>query len=309
IPEDVRERCIYNITADEKDYSVMDVTFSSDVDGEESAKVCDFIYMDAIQPLYEYDSSIAYYVDCGDHNTTTVTGRDKLGMYNCITEQLYGVDEVTGKKWGLVDDSEDQYNGSGKSSGIYTANTWPDEANTADGADKSYSFRYTKNQYEAGIARHLDYSFELPNGNYSIELAFTDPWGCSKNPTAYANYGKSNEAVLATNAPTDRSAVKGNAKVTDGELTINLRSDDKAINICYIIIRPTDTESASVKGKKGDVNLDSTVDIADAVVMNKYILGKESITGEQAYAADIMSDANPDIFDMLMMRKMISNNA
>lgn len=43
--------------------------------------------------------------------------------------------------------------------------------------------------------------------------------------------------------------------------------------------------------------------------MNKYILGKESITGEQAYAADIMSDANPDIFDMLMMRKMISNNA
>ncbi len=309
IPEDVRERCIYNITADEKDYSVMDVTFSSDVDGEESAKVCDFIYMDAIQPLYEYDSSIAYYVDCGDHNTTTVTGRDKLGMYNCITEQLYGADEVTGKKWGLVDDSEDQYNGSGKSSGIYTANTWPDEANTADGADKFYSFRYTKNQYEAGIARHLDYSFELPNGNYSIELAFTDPWGCSKNPTAYANYGKSNEAVLATNAPTDRSAVKGNAKVTDGELTINLRSDDKAINICYIIIRPADTETASVKGKKGDVNLDSTVDIADAVVMNKYILGKESITGEQAYAADIMSDANPDIFDMLMMRKMISNNA
>lgn len=128
IPDDVRERCVCSVTADGKEYSVLDVTFSSAVDGEESAKVCDFIYMDAVTPLYEYDSSIAYYVDCGDHNTSTVTGRDKFGMLNCITEQLYGADEITGKKWGLADSPEDRYNGSGKSSGIYTANTWHDEA-------------------------------------------------------------------------------------------------------------------------------------------------------------------------------------
>jgi len=226
-------------------------------------------------------------------------------MYNSVTEQLYGTDEVTGRKWGLLDDPTDQYNGSSKSSGLYTANTWCDEANTTDGAEKSNSFRYTKNQYENNIARHLDYSFELPNGTYSVEMCFSDPWGCSKNPTAYANYGKSDETVLVKNAPTDRTAVTGTAKVTDGELTINFRSEDKAINVGYIIIRPVETESAPINGKKGDLNLDGAVNTADAVIMQKYILGTTTITCEQAYAADVYSDTIPDAFDMVMLRKML----
>ncbi len=306
IPQDVRDRCIYSLTADGTEHSVIDVTFSADADGEESAKVCDFIYMEAVRPVYESDSSIAYFVDCGDHNSNTVTGRDKLGMYNSVTEQSFGIDEVTGRKWGLIDDTTDQYNGSSKSGGLYTANTWCDEANTADGADKSSSFRYTKNQYENNIARHIDYSFELPNGTYSVEMSFCDPWGCSKNPTVYGNYGKTGETVLVKNAPVDRTPVSGTVKVTDGELTLNLRSDDKAINICYIIIRPVETVPASTSGRKGDVNLDGSVDTADAVLMQSYLLGKESLSSEQAYAADIIPDAVPNVFDMVMLRKMIA---
>ena len=309
IPQDVRDRCIYDITADGAETSVIDVTFSSEKDDEASAKVCDFIYMEAVRPVYEYAGDIAYYVDCGDHKSDTVTGRDKLGMYNSVTEQLYGEDEVSGKKWGLIDDANDQYNGSSRSGGLYTANTWCDEANTADNADKSYSFRYTKNQYENNIARHLDYSFELPNGTYSVEMCFCDPWGCSKNPTAYANYGKAGESVIVKNAPTNRTPVSGNVKVTDGELTVNLRSDDKAINICYIIIRPVDVEAASVKGRKGDLNGDGDVNSADGVIMQKYILGGTALTGEQAYAADIASDAGLDVFDLLMLKeKIVSQN-
>jgi len=306
IPQDVRDRCIYSLTADGTEHSVIDVTFSADADGEESAKVCDFIYMEAVRPVYESDSSIAYFVDCGDHNSDTVTGRDKLGMYNSVTEQSFGIDEVTGRKWGLIDDTTDRYNGSSKSGGLYTANTWCDEANTADGADKSSSFRYTKNQYENNIARHIDYSFELPNGTYSVEMSFCDPWGCSKNPTVYGNYGKTGETVLVKNAPVDRTPVSGTVKVTDGELTLNLRSDDKAINICYIIIRPVETVPASTSGRKGDVNLDGSVDTADAVLMQSYLLGKESLSSEQAYAADIIPDAVPNVFDMVMLRKMIA---
>jgi hypothetical protein len=264
--------------------------------------------MEAVTPLYEYDNGIGYYVDCGDQNTSTISGSDKLGMYNCLTEQIYSYDEVTGKRWGLIDSAEDKYNGSGKSSGIYTANTWPDESSTADGANKANSFRYTKNQYENNISRHIDYSFELPNGKYSVELSFSDPWGCSKNPTAYANLGKSDETIIVSNAPVNGTEIKGNVNVSDGELTINLRSDDKAINIGYIIIRPIDVEDASVKGKKGDINLDSKVDIADAVLLQKSIFGNENLSGEQFYAADILSDAGADIFDMIMMRKNITGN-
>lgn len=120
VPDDVRARCIYPVTADGVEHNVLDVTFSADGTAEESAKVCDFLYIEAVTPLYDNDSSIAYFVDCGDHNTDTLSGRDKLGMSNSVTEQLYGADEVTGCVWGLIDDPTDQYNDPGKSKGIYT---------------------------------------------------------------------------------------------------------------------------------------------------------------------------------------------
>ena len=281
------------------------MTFSADGTNEASAKVCDFLYMEAVTPLYTFDSSVAYFVDCGDHNTDTVSGRDKLGMYNSVSEQLYGPDEVTGRMWGLIDDPTDQYKGSGKSRGIYTANTWPDEYHTADGADKTSSWRYTKNQYESNIARHLDYGFSLPDGTYSVELAFADPWGCSKNPAAYANLGEDTESVIVKNAPVDGTAVKGEVTVRGGKLTINVRSEDKAINLCYILIRPIAVEAASVTGCKGDVNLDGSVSALDAVLLQKYLHGQESLTGEQCYAADVMSDATPDILDLAALKHKI----
>ena len=224
-----------------------------------------------------------------------------------MTEQLYGPDEVTGRMWGLIDDPADQYNGSGTSSGIYTANTWPDEFHTADDADKTTSYRYTKNQYENNIARHLDYAFSLPDGTYSVELAFADPWGCSKNPTAYANIGAANESVIAANAPVDGSAVKNEVTVTGGKLTINVRSEDKAINLCYILIRPVDVKSDSVIGCKGDVNLDGKVTVADAVLTQKYLFCQTELTGEQRYAVDVLSDARLNAFDQAVLkRKLLS---
>lgn len=305
VPDDVRDRCIYEVTADGVTRQVLDVTFSANGTTEASAKVCDFLYMEAVTPLYTYDSSIAYFVDCGDHFTDTTTGRDKLGIYNSVTEQLYGADAVTGRMWGLIDDPADQYNGSGKSSGIYTANTWPDEFHTADDADKTSSYRYTKNQYENNIARHLDYAFALPDGTYSVELAFADPWGCSKNPTAYANLGAENESVIMRNAPVDGSAVINEVTVTGGKLTINVRSEDKAINLCYILIRPVDVKSASVVGCKGDVNLDSQVSVADAVMMQKYLLGRSELKCEQGYAIDVLSDAQLNAFDLAALKRQL----
>ena len=303
IPQDVMNRCVYAKNADGKDYKVIDVTFSSNDGDKESARVCDFIYMTAVKPAYEYDSTTAYFVDCGDQNTSTLTGKDKLGLYNCVTEQLYGADEVTGAVWGLIDDATDQYNGSSKGGGIYTANTWCDESHAADGAAKNTSFRYTKNQYENSIDRHLDYAFALPNGSYSVEVAFADPWSCSKNPTVYANLGETDESVIAKNCAIG-SAVKGTAKVTNGKLTINVRSEDKAINLCYIIIKPEEV-TANVTGQKGDVNLDGKVDVLDAVALQKYLLGQKDFTGENAFAADICSDAVPDIYDLAALKRTL----
>ena len=305
VPADVTERNLKMVKADGETYPCLEVTFSSD-DDKESAKICDFVYMTAVKPNYSFDSDIAYFVDCGDHNTATATGSDKFGWYNSVTEQLYGPDEVSGMEWGLIDDATDQYNGASKSSGIYTANTWPNENAVSDGQAKTASFRYTKNQYENNIDRHLDYGFTLPNGTYTVEMSFSDPWNCSQNPSVYANYGKTNQALVAENCATDGTTVKGTVKVTDGKLTLNFRSADKAINVNYILIRFGSSERYSVIGKRGDVNLDGKVTTADAAALLDYLLTKKTLTWEQAYAADVQSDLILSGADLSMLKRQAS---
>ena len=302
VPADVVERNLKEVEADGETYPCLDVTFSADND-EESAKICDFVYMTSAKPNYSFDSNIAYFVDCGDQNTATATGSDKFGWYNSVTEQLYGVDEVSGMEWGLIDDATDQYNGASKSGGIYTANTWPNESATLDGQAKTSSFRYTKNQYEHDIDRHIDYGFTLPNGTYTVEMSFSDPWGCSKNPTVYANYGEKDQATVAESCPTDGTAVKGTVKVTDGKLTLNFRSADKAINVNYILIRFGDDARYSVVGKRGDVDLDGNVTAKDSAALLDYLLTKKTLTWEQAYAADVQADLILDARDLTVLKR------
>ena len=49
------------------------------------------------------DSKLAYFVDCGDYDVTTLSAGDLFGQYNSVTDQAYQADVVTGKKWGIVD--------------------------------------------------------------------------------------------------------------------------------------------------------------------------------------------------------------
>ncbi len=297
IPSDIVSRCLKQVEADGKTHPCLDVTFSSN-DDKESAKICDFIYMTSAKLNYNMDENIAYFVDCGDQKTSTATGSDKFGYFNSLTEQLYGPDEVSGMAWGLIDDPTDQYNGASKSTGIYTANTWPNENAPGDGAAKNASFRYTKNQYENNIDRHLDYAFTLPNGKYSVEMSFSNPWNCSTNPSVYANYGKANEKLLAKNCATDGTAVKAEVEVTDGRLELNFRSADKAINLNYILIKFDDPKYYSTVGMRGDVNLDGTVTAEDAVLLRDALLTKETLTWEQAFAADVKTDLSVDARDL-----------
>lgn len=55
----------------------------------------------------------------------------------------------------------------------------------------------------------------------------------------------------------------------------------------------------------GDLNNDSKVGIADAVVMQNYLLGGAKLTEEQYAAADMNSDKSVDTFDLIIMRKKL----
>ena len=186
------------------------------------------------------DENVAYFVDCGDHGPATVSSGDLFGTHNSVTEQLYGKDPLTGYTWGLIDDPTDTYNGSHISGGLYTSNTWCYEQNSCeDGLPKEATHRYTKNQYENGKDRALEYAFQLEDGTYTVEIGFANPWSCSNHPSAYANLGKDNQSTiidkLDLNTATTCSAT---VTVVGGELTISFRSDDLAINVTYIRIYP-----------------------------------------------------------------------
>jgi hypothetical protein len=305
IPDYVIKDCVKNVAANDTTYDVIDIGFSSASDAD-SAKVCDFIYTKAVKPDYEIDDSIAYFVDCGDHNTKTASTGDKFGYYNSLTEQLYGPDKVTGMNWGLVDDPTDQYSGSKNSKGLYTANTWCDERNTADGRAKTASFRYTKNQYENSIDRHLDYRFDLPNGKYSVELCFSDPWSCSTSPSVYAVDSAGKKTAVAEKCAADgKTASKGNVTVTDGTLNLNIVSSDKAINVNYIIIRAVEVEelpkiSLSVKG---DINADGVFNTADLVALRAYLLAGKDVADKNA--ADFNSDGKITIIDFCLVKQAL----
>lgn len=183
---------------------------------------------------------VTYFVDCGDHNPATLSEGDLFGTHNSVTEQIYGKDEVTGYQWGLVDDPTDKYKGASLSAGLYTSSTWCYEQNAgSDGLDKTKTNRYTKNQFESNIDRHIDYAFELENGTYTVEVGFANPWACSNKPSVYANFGKDDQTLLIDSLDL-ASKTTATAKVTvqNKQLTLNFKSKDKAINVTYIKISP-----------------------------------------------------------------------
>lgn len=66
------------------------------------------------------------------------------------------------------------------------------------------------------------------------------------------------------------------------------------------------TDNKNDKEKlKGDINGDGNVNIADAVILQKYLLGTEKLTEDQYERAKLTDDNDVDVFDMVIMRKLI----
>ena len=62
---------------------------------------------------------------------------------------------------------------------------------------------------------------------------------------------------------------------------------------------------APAKALKGDINSDGQVNVTDAVILQKFILGDKSAKISDAKAADICEDGVIDIFDMIQMKKLL----
>ena len=56
----------------------------------------------------------------------------------------------------------------------------------------------------------------------------------------------------------------------------------------------------------GDINLDGSVTLADSVLLQKFLLKKETLSGEQAKAADINNDGTINCFDWILLKRIIN---
>ena len=70
----------------------------------------------------------------------------------------------------------------------------------------------------------------------------------------------------------------------------------------------TDRFSQGCVLELGDLNYDSEMNIADAVIFQKYLLGKTNLTSTQYTCADINYDGHVDVFDMVAFRQEVINN-
>lgn len=69
------------------------------------------------------------------------------------------------------------------------------------------------------------------------------------------------------------------------------------IGISFMVIQPV---------SYGDINGDGGITISDGVLLQKYILGKENLSNVQLKCADLTSDEYVDVFDMIILRKRLT---
>ncbi|MBR1555476.1 MAG: dockerin type I repeat-containing protein [Oscillospiraceae bacterium] len=117
---------------------------------------------------------------------------------------------------------------------------------------------------------------------YTIRYLTESPSDASKTHVWY-NYG--------TNT---NYAESGSVLWNDGKIAITPAEDT-----------PQPTTEPEPEYLLGDANLDGSVDILDAITVNKAILGKEELSALQVKAADLNGNGVPDSADSLMIMKKI----
>jgi len=183
------------------------------------------------------DKSVAYFVDCGDHNTKTLSAGDFFGTNNSVTDKLYGPDLLTGYNWGVIFTEEDPENPRGDGA-VNTQYQWANEWDLSDGLRKTSSFRYAHGQLEAGIKqRYVKYLFELEPGEYEVEVCMGNTWGNSANPDVYVDDAKINDGKLAIGQGQNKIVSKKITLEHRQEVLVAAYSANPTINMNYIKIK------------------------------------------------------------------------
>lgn len=69
----------------------------------------------------------------------------------------------------------------------------------------------------------------------------------------------------------------------------------------------TEPEGGTDSGLYGDINIDSKVNVADAVLLQQYLCRKTELKKNQYMRADLNTDGYVNTFDLILLRRLILN--
>lgn len=219
------------------------------------------------------DVNTEYFVDCGDHFPDSLCSGDRFGKRNGVTDQIYGVDETTGYKWGVyVTDEDPEFDGEnvvGASEGAWTKyqylTTWPIE----EQASKEDSYRYTFSEQtsENGFTgkKYIRYMFELDPGTYNITIGQQAMWWQGGpfelviNGEKVDTYSISSSDQWVTTVYNERRSLFTVPEGTN-DVLVSLESDSD-IWVTHMIISSADSEANStLELFRDDFSTDTSAD-------------------------------------------------
>ena len=103
------------------------------------------------------------------------------------------------------------------------------------------------------------------------------------------------------NATEKSSAITADSKDTCGIYSVTVTTPSgiaKTVEVCEV----ADVILQPVQPVSGDINQDGTADLADVILLQKYLLAQSSLTQEQTQLADLQSDDTINGFDLALLR-------
>lgn len=114
------------------------------------------------------------------------------------------------------------------------------------------------------------------------------------------------ETTVSTTTEATTTSTETFATESSKEITTEMTTASSSVSESDTTTSTTET-SAQPTWQKGDVTLDGTVNIADAVRLCRYLLGSETISQQAYQCADVYTDSMVNGFDLAALRQMLTN--
>lgn len=165
------------------------------------------------------------------------------------------------------------------------------------------------NVYESVVS---DYSY----GNKSVTLknipinANRMLISCSTDDGSFSYYEAEIHPDINGNAVIEKLGTAGeynvvfmNEKTELGTASFYLNSNGTVTDMVEFEYTGT-----AVNCETGDLDFNGSINVADLVIMQRYLLAAQNISSSQFYVADLNGDNKTDVFDMIVLRKKLIDN-